>query len=179
MVKLLTNFAKCSILNLWVGSEYVSSFKLSAFCIFQDCQYVTVLNFQGYTGFTYFRKYERVLNIRRDAIMEAFYSRIPNIPGYCICKRRARFWICLNMAKWCLNKFCRLLNMPPVLNMPRPRVWQDCEYASYIWCWIYLNKPEYALIMLNMLEYASIYLKKRSSGCATILNVSNAVLGIY
>ena len=32
--------------------------------------------------------------------------------------------------------------------------------------------------MLNMLEYASIYLKKQSSGYATILNMSNAVLGM-
>ena len=31
-----------------------------------------VLNFQGYTGFSYFHKYDRVLNIRRDAVIEGF-----------------------------------------------------------------------------------------------------------
>ena len=30
------------------------------------------LNFKGYTGFTYFRQYERVLRMCGDAIMEEF-----------------------------------------------------------------------------------------------------------
>ena len=63
---LLTIFAKHSIVNLLEGSEYVLDFK-----------YVRVLNFQGYTGFTYFRKYGRVLNMHWDAIMERFC-----IPGF-------------------------------------------------------------------------------------------------
>ena len=33
------------------------------------CQF---LNFQGYKGFTNFRKYDRVLSIHRDTIMEGF-----------------------------------------------------------------------------------------------------------
>ena len=37
---------------------------------------------------------------------------------------------------------------------------------------------EYALITLNMIEYAGIYLKKQSSECARILNVSDAVHNI-
>ena len=37
---------------------------------------------------------------------------------------------------------------------------------------------EYALITLNMIEYASIYLKKQSAGYARILNVSDAVHNI-
>ena len=45
---------------------------MSGFLIFQDCQYAKVLNFQGYIGFTYFRKYDSVLNMRQDAIMEGF-----------------------------------------------------------------------------------------------------------
>ena len=35
--------------------------------------YFRVLNFQGYTRFTYFRKYGMVLNMRRHAIMEWFW----------------------------------------------------------------------------------------------------------
>ena len=35
-------------------------------------KYVRVLNFQGYTGFNYFHKYDRVLNMGQDAIMEGF-----------------------------------------------------------------------------------------------------------
>ena len=38
--------------------------------------------------------------------------------------------------------------------------------------------PEYALIMLNMLEFACIYLNKQSSEYARILNVSDAVYSI-
>ena len=45
---------------------------MSEFGIFHNCQYASVLNSQGYTGFTYFRKYDRVLNRRQDAIMEGF-----------------------------------------------------------------------------------------------------------
>ena len=37
---------------------------------------------------------------------------------------------------------------------------------------------EYALITLNMIEYAGIYLKKQSSEYARILNVSDAVHNI-
>ena len=58
-------FCKYSILNLWQGSEYMLGFK-----------YVRVLNIG---------KYDRVLNIRRDTIMEEFwimkYDKVVNIPG--------------------------------------------------------------------------------------------------
>ena len=37
---------------------------------------------------------------------------------------------------------------------------------------------EYALITLNMIEYAGIHLKKQSTGYARILNVSLAVHSI-
>ena len=61
---------------------------MSGFCMFQDCQYVRVLNLQDYTGFTYFGKYDKVLNMRRDAIMECSeYPRIPNMQGFWVCKR--------------------------------------------------------------------------------------------
>ena len=59
------------------------------------------------------------------------YSRIPNIPRFCICTRHTRFWIC-HMAEQCFDKlfwlwkcseyacskFHIVLNMPPVLNIP-------------------------------------------------------------
>ena len=100
------------------GSEYVSGFK-----------YFRVLNFQGYTGLTCFCKYVRVLiprfsvcpgfwisrvtqglpiflNMARFWICVGMqlwksseYSRIPNMLGFCICKRYTRFWICLNMTE--------------------------------------------------------------------------------
>ena len=52
-----------------------------------------LLNLQAYTGFAYFRKYDRVLNMRQDAIKEGFskYTRISNMLGFCICKRYTRF----------------------------------------------------------------------------------------
>ena len=68
-LKLLTISTKYSILNLWEGSEYVSGLKYVRILIIPDCQYARVLNFQGYTGFKYFRKYDRVLSWRRNAIM--------------------------------------------------------------------------------------------------------------
>ena len=43
---------------------------MSVSWIFQDCQYARILSFQGFTEFTYFRKYDRVLNMQQDAIME-------------------------------------------------------------------------------------------------------------
>ena len=45
---------------------------MPGFLIFQDLKYARVLNFQGYTGFTYFRKYYSALNMCRAAIMEGF-----------------------------------------------------------------------------------------------------------
>ena len=39
-----------------------------------------------------FLQYDRVLNMRRNAIMEGSeYSRIPSMPGFCVCKRFASF----------------------------------------------------------------------------------------
>ena len=38
----------------------------------EHCQYARDLTFQGYKGFTYFRKYDRVLSMRRDVIMGGF-----------------------------------------------------------------------------------------------------------
>ena len=48
-------------------------FNILGLWIFQDCQYFRVLNFQGYTGFTPFRKYDKILNTRRDGIMKGIW----------------------------------------------------------------------------------------------------------
>ena len=61
--------------------------------------------------------------------------------------------------------------MPPVLNMPELRIWQGCRYARVTkgaeYAWISLSIPlkclnvcEYALIKLNMIDYACIYLHR-------------------
>ena len=51
-------------------------------------------------GFNYYCKFDRVLNMCRNVIIEGSeYSRNPNMPGFCICKRYTRFWTCLNMAE--------------------------------------------------------------------------------
>ena len=65
---------KHSILNIWEGSKYVSGF-----------EYARVLNFQGYTGYTYFHKYDSVLNMRPGGIMEGFWIfQDTNKPDFCI-----------------------------------------------------------------------------------------------
>ena len=56
--KILTVFAKHSILNLWESSEYVPDSNMSGFWILHDCQYARVLNFQCYTQCNYFLKYD-------------------------------------------------------------------------------------------------------------------------
>ena len=53
---------------------------ISEFWLLQNCQNAKFLNFQCYTGITYFRNYGWVLNRRQDAIMEGSeYSRIRNM----------------------------------------------------------------------------------------------------
>ena len=61
---------------------------MPGFWIFQDGQYGRVLNFQSYTGFKYFRKYDSILNMCQDAIMEGFcifqnseYARFLHMQG--------------------------------------------------------------------------------------------------
>ena len=85
----------------------------------------------------------------------------------------AGFWICLlnvsqNFEYACDSKYARLRNME--------KLW-ICK--GHTVCWICLKKPgyslivpQYALICLNNVEYAWIYLNKQSSGHARILNVS-------
>ena len=84
---------------------------MSGFGIFQDCQYARVLNFQGYTWFTYFQGSD----MRCDAII----GRVLSIPGFRIFQVAAHATLCkvlnmLNIAEKCLNK----LIYDWVLNMP-------------------------------------------------------------
>ena len=45
--------------------------------VLNSCQNVKVLFLQGYTGFMYFRKYDKVKNMRPDT-----YRKVLNIPGF-------------------------------------------------------------------------------------------------
>ena len=128
----LTIFATNPVLNLWEGSAYVSGFK-----------------------------YVRVLNIRRflliwqgsEYALGSNYGSAPNIPGFRVCQaygnasvaqssEYVRIW--LNNALWQGSEyvwltFHRVLNKPPVLNMPGLSIWLGCEYvrvtqgAEYVW----------------------------------------------
>ena len=127
---------KSSILNIWEGSKYVSGFL-----------HARVLNIYK------FSYVDRVLNMRRDAIMECFWifldseyvrflhmqglHKVLNITeyGWIITYDRILFWICL----------VNVSQGPPVFNMPGLRMWQGCEYARVT------QGVEYAWINLNML----------------------------
>ena len=50
------------------GFKYARVLNIPGFSI---CQ-CSKLNFQGYKGFSHFRKFDRALNMRRDAIMKRF-----------------------------------------------------------------------------------------------------------
>ena len=76
------------------------------------------------------------------------YSSITSMPGLWICSSCTRFWICLDNALWQGSEyvwptFYRVLNKHPVLNMPRLRILQECEYARVTqgakYAWISLN----------------------------------------
>ena len=66
---------KHSISNLWEGTAYVRGFK----CIrvlnipWLSICHINILKFQGYTGFTYFRKHDMLLNMHQNAILEGIW----------------------------------------------------------------------------------------------------------
>ena len=47
-------------------------------------------------------------------------------------------------SEYARSTFYRVLNKPPVLNMPGPRIWQGCQYARVT------QGAEYASISLTM-----------------------------
>ena len=69
------------------------------------------------------------------------YGRVLHIPGFRVCQvstyasvaQGSEYaWMWLNDALWqgseyVWSTFHRALNKPPVLNMPRLRIWQVCE----------------------------------------------------
>ena len=66
-------FSKYVTSNILQGSLNMCRVcNMSGFRRFQDCHCARVLNSQRYRGFTYFRKYDKVLNMRLDPIIEGF-----------------------------------------------------------------------------------------------------------
>ena len=124
-----------------------------------------VLNMPGFWIFVNFRKYDKILNMCQDAIMEGFW--IFKDSEYASLLLMQAFRKVLNMPEygWIMT-YGRVLNMPgqfrasgskydSAQNMAKLLICED-----YTGCWIYLNKPEYALIMsqyawicLNNTEY--------------------------
>ena len=117
---------------------------MSGFWIFQDCQYARVLNSrvtQGSPIFVNITAFWVCVGIQLRKGSE--YFRIPNMPGFCICKCFTKFWICLNMVEYCLNKllwlwqdskyawskYHRVLKMLSVIYMSGLGIWQVFTYA--------------------------------------------------
>ena len=143
---------------------------MSEFWTFLDCQYARVLNFHGYTRVTYFCKYNKVLNMHRDAIMEGFWifqdskyarflqmqvlHKVLNMPeyGWIMSEEtvliKTGIWICL-VKVWQSFKCASSSKYARVQNMAR--LW-ICE--GYTGSWICLNKPEYTSICINVLHNA-------------------------
>ena len=114
---------------------------------------VRVLNFQGYTGFIFFRKYSRIPN-RLDFRYIKMLHKVLNMTELCLHKLFWLYWLWQG-SEYACSKFHKVLNMPPVFNMPGLGIWQVCEYARVAkdakYPWIRLNMREYALKMLNMI----------------------------
>ena len=125
------------------------------FWIFQVCQYARVLSFQGYTGFTYFRKYDKVLSMRRDSIMEEF--AVFQDSEYATFLHMQALHKVLNMSEdgWLVLGWTVLTVVGFWICLGE--IWQGFECASsskharaqimaslwickgYTWCWIWLN----------------------------------------
>ena len=143
---LFTIFSKHPILNLWEGSEYVLILNISRSWILQHCQYVSVLIFQGYTWLTYFLKYDKVLNMSRDSIMEGFwifqnfkYARFRYMQALHKALKLFRLW---QRYEHPWSKFYRALNGPPILSMLRLRIYS--QFVIMGWLLRIVNMPEEA-----------------------------------
>ena len=152
---------------------------ISGFWVFQACHYAQASKFPGLHRFVYFRKYDRGLNIRRNATKEGFWI-FQNSEYFRFLRMQAlRFRICL---KNC-SDYGRVMNMTGFIgcwtssaskyarapNMTR--LW-FCE--GYSGLWICLDKPEYALVMsqyawiwLNSAKYAWICQNSECVWCST------------
>ena len=107
---------------------------MSWFWILQDCEYVGVLNFEGYVGFTCFCKYNRVLNMSGQVSQGFEYDfdsrhiRVLNMARLWMCEDYRRCWIWLNKPAYTwINR---------VLNMPQ--FWMCLmQYIAYSHCTYY------------------------------------------
>ena len=137
-------------------------------------KYVIVLNIHKFLWISHGSEYASGCN----------YGRVLNIPGFQVCQISAYATVAqgpeyasirLNNALWlgskyAWSKFNRVLNKPPVLNMPGVRIWQSCEYVRVTQgaFWICLNKPDYAFINCRCTIYwAVIKTEKYSELCQT------------
>ena len=117
------------------------------------------------------------------------YRRVLNIPELPICQvnvnaritqSREYAWIWLNNNTimtmeefWiCLGEVPQGFNMPPILHLAGLGIRQGCEYERLSRGAEYISfMTEHALIVLNMLENASVFLNKYSSEYVRVLNV--------
>ena len=113
-------------------------------------------NMSEFWIFVNFLKFDRVLNMRRDAIMEGLeifkdskYTRFLHMQVLHMVLNNA-LW---QGSKYAWSTFHRVLNKFPVLNMPGLRIRQGCEYARIA------QGAEYAWICLNKAEFDWLYWK--------------------
>ena len=84
------------------------------------------------------------------------------MPGFCICKCCTRFWICLNMAEWCpmAGFWICLVNVSEGFKQASGSKYARAQNMASLWisegykgCWICLNEPAYALIIMSQYEW--------------------------
>ena len=80
-------FSKCSIADVWQGSDYASSSEYPR--VLNKSLILNVLEFWIYRGFEYASSFE--------------YAGVVNIPKFWICQGYTGFRICLNNSRICLN----------------------------------------------------------------------------
>ena len=117
---------------------------MSEFWIFQDCHYAK--NFQVYKGFTYFHKYDRVLSMRWDAIMEdTWIFQDSEYPRFLDMLNNA--WTngsdCDRVCWVWLVKALQDFGYASDSKYARDQIWQGCKYARIT------QSTEYAWISGN------------------------------
>ena len=98
----------------WIFERVLSNCRvlnMSGLGLFQNCQYAKVLEFRVTQGFTYFGRYDSVLNRWCDAIIEGFW--IFQDSAYARIKQASEYaWIWLNNVWKNCSHYGRVLNMP-------------------------------------------------------------------
>ena len=89
-----------SFRGIWIsvsGSNYVRFLNIPELSICMGPEFLRLQRVY------YFLNYDKILNGRRDAIKEGSeYSRIQNMPSFCICESYTRSWICLSKPEYSL-----------------------------------------------------------------------------